>query len=752
MLLKEKNATFVEDVNVRLEGNVAVIPRPGGDPEEDGSMEISGTLYTDIFRSATFEDSIIIGDRFNFQERPPGALPPAGKMQIYSSDQHDSRIVMANYLGKVIDLNPLQKRGDVMVYDSNLDTTTRLPIGHFDQSLTVGKDDNTGLVWKTSNVKENLLLEPSDNYIKHLLLENSNQIGPLITTNFTSVDFSVIKRKDSAFTILSPSTIQFTETGNYHINVRLTVFLDDDFTDVANIEAVLQDDSSGFADINGTQMYSIITGGVPGSNSVTLSTQVVLNVTAGRQFRVRIREINSNNLTIRLKPESCTFFAQKIKIDNNVDDSSELVFAHGPAGNQTITTSAYVNIDTFITKTNSSDSIVSNEVVFDNSGLRHVWGSITLSSTDLPADSNVRMKVALHKNNTEITSSISEVSMVVDSLGNITSTSGYTQALETFAATDTLGMEVTILSQSTSGTIVLDTQTCSLGSILYSSNNTPSPAVWQKFDSRVLLFKNIPNNNYFDIPFDTNNIVDSNFTYNTLYPGIIQCTSHGSYNLFLKCAVFNNSSETLNTGLRVLVNTGSGFQELITCRTFISIRPGLSQGLVLNQLIHLQNNSLLKIQVLGSTDNLQIVADSASLLLYRIENTISTSFGQNVFGSYYQYKSDPVLSQTTSTTLLPIVLLTTNYIPSGNYRISWQFDWNMNNGGQKMYSELHLDAVKIDEFSDKPSDVDTFKRSNNFLTTAFTTGIHTLEIKVAVESSNRTLNTKNMIIEIIRAE
>jgi hypothetical protein len=749
-LLKEKNATFVEDVNTRLEGNTAIIPRPGGDIEEDGSLEVSGTLYTDVLRSATFQDSIVIGDRFNFQERPAGSLPPQGKMQIYSSDSHDSRIVMANYQGKVIDLNPLQNRGDIMVYDSITDTTTRLPVGLHDQVLSVGTNTGQALQWNTQNKRENILLEPSDNYIKHLLLENENVNGPLITTNFTFVDFTIVKRKDSAFTLLSPSVVQFSETGNYHINIRLAVFLDDTFTDIANIEAVLQDDSAGFADIDGTQMYAMIAGGVPGSNIVTLSTQVVVAVTAGRQFRVGIREINTSDGTIRVLPNSCTFIAQKVYINTDTSDTSEFVFVHGPVGSQTVTVSTAVNIDTVVTKTNGSDSLVANEIVFNGTGLRHVWGKITLSSTNLAANENVRMKLALTKNSTEITSSVSEVSMVVDSGGIITSNSGYTQALVSFNSTDTLGMEVTILSQSAAGTIILDTTSCSMGSIMYSFNNTPSPSIWEKIDTRVLLLKNIPNNNYYDIPFDTNNIINSNFTYNTTFPGLIQCTSHGTYSLFFKCAVLNNSAETLNTGLRILVYSGSGFQELN--RTYASIRPGLSHGLVLNQLIHLSANSILKIQVLGSTDNLQIVADSASIMLYRIENTISTSFGQNIFGSYYQFESDPALSQTTSTTLIPFLTMTTSYIHAGDYRISWEFDWNMSNGGQKIFSELHLDAVKIDEFSDIPLDTSTFKRINNFTTYTFTSGIHVLEILLSVESSNRTLSIKNLRLELIRTE
>jgi len=751
MLLKEKNPTFVEDVNVRFEGNVAVVPKPSGDPEEDGSIEVSGTLYTDVIRSATVNTSTTVGDILHFQEKSvPGFLPPQGKVQVYASDTHDSRLFMRNYQGQEIDLNPLQKKGDIMTFNSIDGTTIRLPNGTPDQVLFVDANEGSGIKWQISNKSENIVTEPSDNNIKHLLLENSNILLSPITSTLSTVNFQLVKRKDSAFTIVTPSTFTITESGNYHFNIQVSVGLPDSFTDVANIEMLLQENSSGFATVPGSQTYAMLVGGSNGGESwTTMSTQVVLEVTASTQFRVMIREVNSSNANITIKPNSCFTSVQKIKVDSV--DTSEFIYVNGST-QQIITVSpSLVDMSNEVTKTNSLDTLALDKITFDTTGLRHVFGKVTLSSTDLPADGTARIHIVLLKNNTEITTSISECSVVANSNGTQMLNSGYTHAITNFTSGDDLSMKVYIISQSDVAEIVIVQDKCTLGGILYSSNSTPSPVVWEKYDTSLTSLVTLPLRNYLDIPYNVNNIINSNYFYSTVYPGLVKITKPGTYSIFFKTTVHNTSANTLVSGTRLLVHSGYGFQEVESSRTLASIRPGLSQTLFSHQLIHVRGNSLVKLQVLGGDGSMNIIANTTNLLFYRIENTISLFVGDKVFGSYYQYKEEALETLTTSTTLLPIITMESNTVRSGRYRISWQFDWNMSTGGHFFYAELHFNSVKVDEYQQKPTDVLAFRRSNNFIEyTVSSDGIYTTQVLVKVQSSIVSLVTKNIRIELTR--
>jgi hypothetical protein len=750
MLLKEKSASFLEDVNQRFEGNVAVVPRPGGDVEEDGSIEISGTLYTDIFRSATTNTQIIIGDPFHILEKPIPSAPPQGKIVLYSDDTSDSRLYTLNYLGQKIDLNPARKRGDLVVYDSVVDTTKRFPTGTVDQVLTLDTNPGNSLRWKPSTQYDEILLNPSSQYIKYLKLENNNTTISNLTSSFENIDFGIIKRIDSAYSILTSSVFEINEIGNYNFNYRISVGTNDDFLDVANFTIVLQKNT---VDVPGSEIYGIIKGGIAGETYTTVTGQVLLNVTVGQQFRFRIKESSSTTLSLYIKQESCSINVEKIIINSDATDTSEIASVYGD-GTVVLSGSTKLDMSIFLVKTNSMDSLASDELVFSNTGLRHVFSKIVTSSTNLPADGNARVRIVMLKNNVEINSSISHASVYTDSVGTQMNVSCLTSALISFNATDTLSVKVEIISQSAAADIIVLQNESMIGSILYSSNSTASPSIWEKMNTRLVSTQTLEDRQFNNVKFDTNDILDGNYQYNSFYPGIISISKYGSYLLYFKCTIENTTGDTLTTGSRILVDTlGNGFKEIVTSRSLINIPGGLSQTISINELIHVPSNSMIRIQVLGM-NGMNIIANGSNLLLYRLESSISVIPGSSVFGTFFHYKkvNGPLI--TTSTSNILFTSLTTGLIPDGVYKITWQFDYTMSIGGQEMFVELYIGGVLKDTINEKPTNVDTYLKRNSIITETFSAGVQTIEIRGRTQDSiiSKSLELKNYSIEFFRLE
>ena len=151
-LLGEKNPDFKQDT--RVEGNLSIVEHPSNPSYYgDGSVEVSGTLSTDTFGSATPSAAIKIKSPLNFVNSGPQWVAP-GTTQLYADVEH-GRLQMSQSDGSIIDLNPLEQPGDLMTFDGILNTTRRLPVGMPGQSLCIDKVRNpsTFMQWASNSIQ-----------------------------------------------------------------------------------------------------------------------------------------------------------------------------------------------------------------------------------------------------------------------------------------------------------------------------------------------------------------------------------------------------------------------------------------------------------------------------------------------------------------------------------------------------------------------------------------------------------------------
>lgn len=196
----EKNPGF--RMNTRMEGNLSVIPHESY-PETfgDGSLMVDGSLYCDFFYAATPDSNIVFKDPLlqSHQYQPP-PLPDATQTLLYPDAELAGRLVMVNAEGQRIDLNPLQQRGDTMVYDGMKQTTTRVPIGLPGQVYTVDPSGAFGsaVAWRSPRYPAHDVPgnQPTSVAVRYAALSLSSD-----TAFSSSVMFDTVDRIDSdAFT------------------------------------------------------------------------------------------------------------------------------------------------------------------------------------------------------------------------------------------------------------------------------------------------------------------------------------------------------------------------------------------------------------------------------------------------------------------------------------------------------------------------------------------------------------------------
>ena len=106
-------------------------------------------LYLQIQSKAQQPNSVIqLGSPVHFLSRTSNpSIPSTGQVQLYSDNDFDGRLIMVDSTGKVIDINPLTTKGDIMTFSSSTSTTVRLPVGTDGQALVADSTLATGLKW-----------------------------------------------------------------------------------------------------------------------------------------------------------------------------------------------------------------------------------------------------------------------------------------------------------------------------------------------------------------------------------------------------------------------------------------------------------------------------------------------------------------------------------------------------------------------------------------------------------------------------
>lgn len=393
MAFKEKNPAFIEDVSTRFEGNVSIVTHPNDATYYgDGSLEIGGTLFTDTIGSASVSKGIIISSPFNITEiNTTPELPPPGKIQLYSSASHGSRLLMTNSDGLNVDLNPLKQKGDVMSFNQ------RIPIGNPGEILVVDEESN----FKYNNILKNngVLTVQSDLLVNYLHLTSQNQ--KVIGQQTLLID--TINRSDNAFTHSTPDSFTITESGNYLFTFDTTLLSSETS---GEIKVFMQyKETSVYIDIQSTVVYC-----GHGNNSVSFTfTKNVLSGTVFKLVIITSTEVQINTLNLIC----CSTNATGIE-----------------------------GIEELTTKSNQQDTLDQGVLTFQSTEKRQIWARVNFQNINTEEFSEASFKIIIVHNGVEKSESVKKVYVTGANYTINTTFSGI------FSSGDTLRLVFEPLSQS----------------------------------------------------------------------------------------------------------------------------------------------------------------------------------------------------------------------------------------------------------------------------------------------------------------
>lgn len=226
----EKNPSF--RMNTRLDGNLSVVPHET-QPEffGDGSLMVDEEIYCDYFSAATPGANVLLKDALvQTRQYQKPVLPLMNQTQLYPDAEYDGRFVMVKDDGQLIDLNPLQQRGDTMIFDQLKQTTSRVPLGLPGQLYTVNPllSVGSGVAWKSPTFQAHNIQkhEPTSLELRYVALSLSSDLELLDPV--TEVAFDMIERQDrDVFEQLSglsgPSGISLLQNGVYEARCQINV-------------------------------------------------------------------------------------------------------------------------------------------------------------------------------------------------------------------------------------------------------------------------------------------------------------------------------------------------------------------------------------------------------------------------------------------------------------------------------------------------------------------------------------------------
>ncbi|RKO93734.1 hypothetical protein BDK51DRAFT_50481 [Blyttiomyces helicus] len=349
----QKRSNFLRDS--LISGDLAVISSSTPQYQGDGSLEVDGTLYTDILESSTLMGNVSVTSVLSFPSRSRPVAPTSGNTLVFADSELDSRMAMMNAAGTVINLNRLTTVGDLLTFDGVNDTTTRFPGGLADQLLTYGPRGNsaTQLSWKSSALALNFVYSPSDLYIRYATLTHSQGFALMSTS--TGIPFDKMLRDIMKFWCI----VGFSSENDLSVGID------------ACVELSIETGSGGsYTYLSGMKTYCNFEATNSTTPFDTLTCRCIVNVpTRGTYLRVLVREFQTTTNALILIPEMITISAMLLIVESPSTDSSEyLSFQDVPT-------------NTLIIQTNSNDFVSAMTVTLADAGLRYMFGKNTLTST-----------------------------------------------------------------------------------------------------------------------------------------------------------------------------------------------------------------------------------------------------------------------------------------------------------------------------------------------------------------------------------
>ena len=765
-VFKAKDPTFVE--NYRVEGNMAVLPHPNTSERQyfgDGSVEVSGTVFTDKIQSATPVTVIHIGSPFSFHSQlPSNSNPVPGQVFLYSDETSKDRLVMVDADGNKTDVNPLVRIGDLMTYNALKETTDRLPVGLPGHHLSVSPSEafSRSIQWQADYSNVYQPIENTDENVRYFQAYATAQMQ--LSTTPSLVTFDTPLRQDSNCFSIGNGTLHIFEPGFYEVFVNVgvsfienVVSLDNESTDnyTTSAEIYLEmSDPGGFSLVTGSNSCkTMIRHSFENSHNV-ISTCAVINVPENGVLKVFVKEISSvgaNSGNLELCRGKSSVAIRKIIFGDSSTDRCQFLAVNASADiNRQISYGIPFEFatGTINLKTNPADTVYGNSVKVAEEGTRIIYAKITSAFSGANLDATASVRLRINVNDYPIDNGVAYAGLS----GPNGQASTFVYTIINLNANDIITAVVDILNNSsTTGTVQLISSGCSLQlSRIKALGNYVN--LWKQYHSTgqdaVNTALTSDKFNFVDIP----TIFESDTTTYSSIPDGMQVHEKGTFTVTYQTTVQNLGNDPETAVFCLFADVGEGYKEVKTSLCYVTIAgKNCAQSVLNTSIVYLPSFGRLSVRALSANGgNMQILAATSQLIVSKMENTLTPFIGMNNFGEENVYVSSNEEQSVVSTEFVTRLQTTSKSLPEGTYRMSLTFEWDMSDGGIGFETRLMVDGGIVDTFSQIPISVGNYQKTCLFKHVELTQGFHTMSFETRVLDESRSFSTRNVRMELWR--
>lgn len=118
------------------------------------------------------------------------------------------------------------------------------------------------------------------------------------------------------------------------------------------------------------------------------------------------------------------------------------------------------------------------------------------------------------------------------------------------------------------------------------------------------------------------------------------------------------------------------------------------------------------------------------------------------FGAWYGWNNSDAESNTNSTSWVNKTTYTSPSVPTGNYRVGYQFEWRRNSASNDFKARIQLDSTTtIMEMNEEAKDTNSWHHVGGFVIVNLTNGVHTIDIDFSGETTGNTSYIRRARIE-----
>jgi hypothetical protein len=608
---------------------------------------------------------------------PPA--PANSTEQILYIDSADSLLKSKQSTGILTTYNPLTTKGDLMTHTGT--TQVRQAVGTDGQVLKADSSSANGVTW-TSLYSTDVSKNSQNGYFS----ANNATSVTISQSSFTAIPFDTFNFNNSNYFSLdsTSSVVSLLSTGTYLLDCFLVFSMDNSNTTTALCKFQIDTTGGGtFTDIVGTTVASPMVANVQANGNHVRGTNTsvqlfaILKITSTTtSVRVVCTQTGSTqpNLTTLSGLSNLTFTRV------NIDLSDNSYFYNGYTTSTTTLGSSLIDLP--LTKRFTDSGFTSTDgtgsVTIVTSGKYLLSAAISFEKSTL-TDNYAIGQAVLVVNGSVVSDTISYTGLANNGNTSNNNNNTTTNNLSTTNISRILvlsaGDVVKIQAKISGGSnLRLSSGTSCLCIVKFQSSGSSqaTPRFFDAYNTGGLSL----NNNYQDIPLNTEVIKDSVFSHTSNAPEVV-VGEIGFYIARCSVNVSNTDNKESQINSKLVSSVNGTFYDASLSQAYSVVLDGtnLNQvGCFFETLIFVQPGTILKLQVVNASNNgILATINGSRLQLLKLDSVSSPSSGIIIFGNSFSFIEDPSSSSTSSTTYLIKLTLITQYLQAGYYNISCSY-------------------------------------------------------------------------------